>query len=132
MDATIAPVPRRRAKPATKPGAKSGTKGGGRFFHVEVRPAKDFVAFRVQKFNGSIERVAGQRADGSWATATWLIGKDHAHLANGRLITDSDAADRLLARLGSAPVHIAGDRFRAKRLRTIARRAACAGTRRSA
>jgi len=124
MAAVIAPVHRRRAKP--------GAKGGGRFFHVEVRPSNEFVAFRVQPFGSGFERVAGRRADGSWATATWLIGKDHAHLANGRLITDSDAADRLLARLGSAPVHIAGDRFRAKRLRTIARRAACAGTRRSA
>jgi len=119
MDATIAPVPRRRAKPATKPGAKSGTKGGGRFFHVEVRPAKDFVAFRVQKFNGSIERVAGQRADGSWATATWLIDKDHAHVAKGRLVGDSDTADRVLARLGAAPIHVGGDRFRARAPRRI-------------
>jgi len=124
MATAIALAHHRRAKP--------GEKRGGRFFHVEVRPAKEFVVFRVQPLGSGFKRVAGRRADGSWATATWLIGKDHAHLANGRLITDSDAADRLLARLGSAPVHIAGDRFRAKRLGTIARRAACAGTRRSA
>ena len=111
MAATIAPVQHRRAKP--------GAKGGGRFFHVEVRPSKEFVAFRVQAFGSGIERVAGRRADGSWDTAAWLIAKDCAHLARGRLVPDSAAAERMLDRLGSVPVHTSGDRFRAKPRRKI-------------
>ena len=127
MAPAIASVHHRRAKP----GAKSGATGGGRFFHVEVRPAKEFVGFRVELFGSGFKRVAGRRADGSWATATWLIGKDHAHLADGRLVTDSDAADRLLTRLASAPVHIGGDRFRARSPRRIARRAGSPAVRRA-
>jgi len=117
MAAVIKPVRHRRAKP--------GAKGGGRFFRIEVRPAKQFVLFRVQTLGGGpdgIERVAGRRADGSWDTAAWLIGKSHAHIARRRLIPDSEAADKLLARLGSRPVQIGGDRFRAKPHRNIPER----------
>ncbi len=112
MAPAIEPV-RRRAKP--------GAKGGGRFFHIEVRPAKEFVAFRVQALGepDGIERVAGRRADGSWDTAKWLIGKTHAHVEDGRLVPDSDGARKMFKSLGSAPVHISGDRFKAKPRRNI-------------
>ena len=101
--------------------AKPGAKGGGRFFHIEVRPSRQFVDFRVQRLGAAdgIERVAGQRADGSWDTATWLIGKDHAHVAHRRLIPDSPGAKKMFRGLGSAPLQIAGDRFRAKPRRNI-------------
>ena len=105
------PVSHRRAKP--------GAKGGGRFFHIEVRPRTEFVAFRMQSLGSGVERLAGRRADGSWDTAAWLIGKDRAHVERGRLVPDSMAAENMLKRLGSAPVHIAGDRFRAKPRRKI-------------
>ena len=105
------PVSHRRAKP--------GAKGGGRFFHIEVRPRKEFVAFRMQSLGSGVERLAGRRADGSWDTAAWLIGKSHAHIARRRLVPDSEAADRLLARLGSTPVQVRGDRFKAKPQRKI-------------
>jgi len=110
MPSASTPIRRRRAKP--------GAKGGGRFFHVEVRPRAEFVSFRVQAFGG-LERVAGQRANGSWDTATWLIAKNAAHVANGRLVADSAAADKLLRSLGSAPVQVRGDRFKAKPHRKI-------------
>jgi hypothetical protein len=43
--------------------ARPGSRGGGRFFHIEVRPAAQFVAFRVQDVGalGGVERVAGRR-----------------------------------------------------------------------
>ena len=94
--------------------AKPGAKGGGRFFHTELRPAKEFVAFRVQNGGGpaGIERVAGQRANGSWDTAKWLVDKTHAHVEGGRLVGDSAEVRNLLRKLGSVPVHAGGDRFR--------------------
>ena len=101
--------------------AKPGSRSGGRFFHIEVRPSAQFVAFRVQDVGipGGIERVAGQRASGSWDTAKWLVEKGHAHLDDGRLIPDSAEAEKLFKNLGSAPIHVAGDRFRAKPRRDI-------------
>lgn len=101
--------------------AKPGSRGGGRFFHIEVRPSTQFVAFRVQDVGspGGVERIAGQRASGSWDTAKWLVEKTHAHVEGGRLVPDSLEAERLFATLGSEPVQIEGDRFRAKPRRDI-------------
>jgi len=104
-----------RAATSSHKRAKPGAKGGGRFFHVEVRPRRDFVAFRVQVLGaGGIERVAGQRASGDWATATWLIEKSQAHVENGGLVGDSAGARKLIRSLGSQPRLIRGDRFKAK------------------
>lgn len=96
--------PRKRAKP--------GSRSGGRFFHIEVRPARGFVSYRVQ-------RVAGQRSIGSCDTQKWLIEKTHAHIENGRLVADSIEAEKVLASLGSAPVQVSSDRFKAKPRRNI-------------
>src|SRR5579862_2752145 len=95
--------------------ARPGAKGGGRFFHIEVRPSRQFAAFRVQDVGkpGGVERVAGLRANGSWDTAKWLVEKTHAHIENGRLVADSIEVARLLKQLGSAPVQVRGDRFHA-------------------
>jgi hypothetical protein len=92
--------------------AKPGSRGGGRFFHVELRPSTQFVAFRVQDVGGpgGVERVAGRRASGSWDTAKWLIEKTHAHVEDGRLVADSAEAKNLFA----GPVQVEGDRFRAE------------------
>jgi hypothetical protein len=50
-----------------------------------VRPARNFVRFRVKALGGrgGIERVAGQRASGALDTQKWLISKDKAHVENG-------------------------------------------------
>jgi hypothetical protein len=105
--------PGRRAKP--------GSRSGGQFFHIEVRPARNFVQFRMQDVGdpGGVERLAGQRANGSWDTQKWLIEKAHAHLDNGTLVADSREAAKVLKSLGSPPVHVGGDRFRAKPRRDI-------------
>jgi len=100
---------------------KPGSRGGGRFFHIELRPSEQFTAFRVQDVGrpGGVERVAGRRPSGSWDTAKWLVEKSHAHLEDGRLVPDSVEANQLFAGLGSLPVHIEGDRFRAAPRRDI-------------
>ena len=48
--------------------AKPGASGKGCFFHIEVRPRTEFIAFRNQDVGerGGIERVAGRRAS-AWA-----------------------------------------------------------------
>ena len=99
---------RRRAKP--------GSSGKGRFFHIQVRPNSRFTRFRVQDIGarGGIERVSGQRSDGSWDTVKWLVEKNQAHIHGGRLVADTAEARKLLRSLGSTPVQTAGDRFRAK------------------
>lgn len=104
--------------------AKPGARGSGRFFHIQVRPKSEFVTFRNQDVGGrgGIERLAGQRANGSWDTQKWLIGKAEAHLDGDRLVPDSLAAEKVLAQLGSLPRHLGGDRFVAKPRRDIPER----------
>jgi hypothetical protein len=112
---------RRRTTRRAKPGAR----GGGKFFHIQVRPRTEFVTFRNQDLGGrgGIERVAGRRANGSWDTQKWLIGKSEAHIDGDRLVADSLAAEKVLAQLGSVPRHLEGDRFIAKPRRDIPERA---------
>ena len=100
-------IAKRRAKP--------GSAGKGRFFHIVVRPKSQFIRFRVQDVGtkGGVERVAGQRSSGSWDTAKWLVEKTHAHVHGGKLVADTAEARKLLRSLGSAPVLVHGDRFRA-------------------
>jgi hypothetical protein len=101
--------------------AKPGARGGGKFFHIQVRPRTEFVTFRNQDVGarGGVERVAGQRANGSWDTQKWLIGKSEAHIDADQLVADSLAAEKVLAQLGSVPRHLGGDRFIAKPRRKI-------------
>lgn len=105
-----------RAQPEGRSRSKPATKGSGAFYHVEVRPKREFRTFRTQDVGekGGIERVAGKRASGSWDTVKWLIAKDHAHMRNGRLVADSEDARKVLETLGAVPVHVRGDRFTAK------------------
>ena len=96
--------------------AKPGSSGGGDFFHIEVRPKREFRTFRTQDVGeaGGIERVAGKRSSGSWDTQKWLIAKSHAHLDGDRLVADTSDARKVLKQLGSSPEHIKADRFRAR------------------
>jgi len=113
--------PAKAGRQRTRRRAKPGTKSGGRFFHIELRPSRDFASFRVQDVGapGGVERVAGRRANGSWSTAKWLVEKSDAHVEGGRLIADTREVRKLLSTLGSEPVHISGDRFRARPRRDI-------------
>jgi len=110
----MTPTSRSKAPPAGRR-AKPGSTGEGDFYHIEVRPKTDFRTFRNQDVGrkGGIERVAGKRSTGSWDTQKWLIGKELAHVEDGRLVPDSEHARKVLAELGSKPVHVGGDRFKA-------------------
>jgi hypothetical protein len=111
---------RARARPGAQPKSRKraapAARGEGRFFHIEVRARRGFTLFRTQDVGerGGIERVAGKRPSGAWSTLKWLVGKEHAHREGRRLVPDSADARRLLKTLGSAPVHVRGDRFEAK------------------
>lgn len=106
---------RARSQPQGRGRSKPGA-GGGQFFHIEVRPRTEFKTFRTQDVGkrGGIERVAGKRASGSWSTQKWLIGKDHAHIEGRKLVADTPDARKVLATLGSKPVRIRADRFKAQ------------------
>jgi hypothetical protein len=95
---------------------KPGSTGQGDYYHVEVREKGDFEAFRTQDVgdSGHLQRVAGKRPSGSWATVKWLIGKEDAHVEGGKLVPDTKEAKDLIKTLGSEPVHKRGDRFEAK------------------
>jgi hypothetical protein len=101
-----------------------GSGGEGDYYHVEVRPRKDFVSFRTQDVGdpGHIQRVAGKRETGSWGTVKWLIGKDDAHVDGDRLVGDTKDAKDLIKKLGSTPVHKKGDIFEAKPRKNVAER----------
>lgn len=104
------------AQPEGRKRAKPGSKGTGEYFRIVVRPKEEFTTFRNQDIGepGGLQRLTGKRSSGSWATQSWLISKDLAHISNGKLVADSKDAKDLLAKLGSAPVHDKGDIFHAK------------------
>lgn len=105
-----------RAQPEGRGRKKPGTTGTGNYYHVEVHPKDEFTTFRTQDVGdpGHLQRVAGKRSSGSWATAKWLISKEDAHVEEDRLIGDTKEVKDLLRKLGSKPVHLSGDRFKAK------------------
>jgi hypothetical protein len=105
-----------RAQPEGRGRKRPGTTGKGNYFRVDVRPKDEFATFRTQDVGegGHLQRVAGKRSSGSWATATWLISKEDAHVEHGNLVGDTRDAKDLLKKLGAKPVHVIGDRFKAK------------------
>ena len=112
------------AQPEGGKRARPGTKGEGEFYRIELRPKSAFVTFRNQDVGkpGGLERIAGKRSSGSWATQAWLVSKDDAHLENDKLIPDSKDAKDLLKKLGSEPQHKKGDIFTAKDRRNVPER----------
>lgn len=95
---------------------KPGATGKGDYFHIEVRDKGKFTTFRTHDVGepGGIQRVAGKRSNGSWDDQKWLIGKEQAHVEKSKLIPDTEEARAVLEALGSEPVHVGGDRFKAK------------------
>jgi hypothetical protein len=104
---------------------KPGSGGSGSYYHVEVREGDDFETFRTQDVGdeGHLQRVAGKRGSGSWATVKWLISKEDAHVEDGKLVPDTKDAKDLIKKLGSKPVHVRGDRFKAKDRPNVAEKA---------
>lgn len=104
------------AQPEGPQRAKPGTKGGGDYFRIVVRPKEQFVTFRNQDVGdpGHIQRLAGKRGSGSWSTQAWLVSKQDAHIENGSLKPDSSDAKDLFKKLGSQPKRVKADIFEAK------------------
>ena len=100
---------------------KPGSGGQGDYYHVEVREGGDFETFRTQDVGdaGHLQRVGGKRASGSWATVKWLIRKEEAPVEDGKLVGDTQDANDLIKKLGSQPVQVTGDRFKAKDRRNV-------------
>jgi hypothetical protein len=90
--------------------------GASNFYHIEMRPKSDFILFRTQDVgqDGGVERVAGKRRNGSWDTHKWLISKQDAHVEDGRLIPDSEDAQKVWESLGTEPERVSADRFRSE------------------
>ena len=93
-----------------------GATGEGEFYHIEILPKQEFKTFRTQDVGkkGGIERVGGQRENGSWDTVKWLVSKKMAHIENGTLVADHPDAQELFDELKSVPKQIKGDIFKAK------------------
>lgn len=107
---------RSMAQPDGRSRARAGTQGGGEYYRIVVRPKGDFTTFRYHDIGekGHIQRLAGKRTTGSWGTQAWLISKQDAHVAEGRLIPDTADARDLIDKLGTKPVLVKGDVFEAK------------------
>lgn len=113
---SMTPRQRALAQPQGRGRKKPGSTGKGDFYHIEVRPKSQFTSFRNHDVGGKggIERLAGHRKSGSWDTATWLISKKLARKSGSTLVATHKDAKAALAQLGSKPVHIKGDVFKAK------------------
>ncbi len=96
--------------------AKIGSKGTGEFYRIVVRDKNDFQMFRNQDVGdpGHIERIAGKRNNGRWATQTWLVSKEDAKKEGNKLVPVTDDAKKLFDMLGSELEWQRGDIFKAK------------------
>lgn len=103
------------AQPEGRARKKPGMGGSGKFYRVVVRDKSDFVMFRNHDIGkkGHIERLAGKRANGRWATVAWLINKKEAHIRNNILVGDNDDVKGILQKLRRKPKHLKGDIFEA-------------------
>lgn len=123
----MSPRARALAQPQGRERKKPGTTGTGRFYRIEVRPKYQFTSFRTQdvgRRNG-LERIAGRRSSGSWATATWLVAKKNAHVsAKGELIIDDPKEKLSLSKaLRGKIMQVEGDVFHARPRRNVPERA---------
>lgn len=91
--------------------ALPGSTGEGHFYHIVIRPKDQFARFRVQDVGqrGGLERVAGQRPDGSWDTQAWLVAKTDAVVLGGKLVLKTAGARTLLKQIDGAITHVRGD-----------------------
>ena len=88
--------------------SSEGTKvpsSSGKFYRVVVRDKNDFVMFRNHDVGekGHVERLAGRRANGRWATVSWLIDKKEAHISKGILVGDNKDVKDVLEKLRRKP-----------------------------
>ncbi|MDA3836152.1 MAG: hypothetical protein PF542_00865 [Nanoarchaeota archaeon] len=104
------------AQPEGRARKRPGEVGEGDFYRIEVRPKELFVMYRNQDVGdkGHLERVAGQRKNGHWATQCWLVEKKDAKVVGDKIVGKTKEIKEFLSKLGSEPVLVKGDIFKAK------------------
>jgi len=103
------------AQPQGRGRKKPGTGGKGKFYRIVVRPKSEFVSFRNHDVGtkGHLERIAGRRKSGSWATQAWLISKSDAEVKNGILVGKTKDVKSVISKLRRKPKKVKGDVFQA-------------------
>ena len=109
------------SQPEGRARKRPGTGGGGKYFRIEVRPGEKFMLYRMQTLGraGHTKRLAGQRANGTWDTKSWLVAKTDAHREGKTLVIDDAQARKALKGMRGPIHHFKGDIFRAKPRRDI-------------
>ena len=109
------------AQPQGRGRARPGTKGKGNFYRIVVRPKSEFVTFRNHDVGtkGHLQRLAGRRKNGSWATQAWLIAKTDSRVSNGILVGKTSDAKKLLSKLQGTPKKVRGDIFKCRPRKNI-------------
>lgn len=111
-----------RKSVAPKSGARSGRERDVRkntdFYRIELIPRSEFVKFRTHDGGegGRLQRIAGQRTNGKWETAAWLVLKENAHIEGKALIIDVPRIKAVLKKkAGNNYMRIQGDVFKSDR-----------------
>jgi|ETNmetMinimDraft_2_1059921.scaffolds.fasta_scaffold08597_1 hypothetical protein len=109
------------AQPQGRARKKPGTGGTGKFYRIVVRPKEDFLTFRNHDVGkkGHIQRLAGKRKSGSWATQAWLIAKTDVEVRGGKLIGKTKHTKELISKLRRKPKNVKGDIFEAGPIKNI-------------
>lgn len=113
------------AQPQGRARAKPGTRGKGEYYRIVVRPRSEFVSFRNHDVGkkGHLQRLAGKRKSGTWATQAWLINKKDAEVKNRALVGKTKDAKNLLSKLRTKPRRVNADIFEAKDRRNTSEKA---------
>ena len=103
---------------------KPGMGDKGKFYRVIVRPKSEFKLFRNHDVGekGHIERLAGQRPSGRWATHAWLISKEDAKVVGGILVGISEDVKDIIAKLRRKPKMVKGNIFQAGPIKNVLER----------
>ena len=93
-----------KSHPESRNRAKPGEIGGGDYYRIEVRPKTEFKTLRYHDVGGPghIQRLAGQRENGSWDDQAWLISKKDAHDEDHFLKADTKDAREIIDTYGPA------------------------------
>lgn len=124
---SMTPRQRALAQPQGRLRTKPGLGGSGKFYRIEIRPKSDFTSFRTQDVGGKggLERLAGRRSSGSWATVAWLVDKKNARVSTSGelLITDPKERAALTKALRGKILKVKGDIFKAHPAKNVPEKA---------
>ena len=115
----------KQQRSARQPRGRSRTKPGmgddGNYYRVVIRSKTEFVNFRIHDIGreGHTQRIAGKRSSGSWATHSWLINKNDAHVEDGQLKSNQPKIKKILQRLRGPIKKFKGNIFHAKPRKNI-------------